>query len=32
MKPSGGTNLLGALKKCFAMHDIDSVVVIVGSV
>ena len=32
MKPSGGCNLLKALKRILSIRDIDSIVLIIGSV
>ena len=32
MKPSGGTNLLKALKKAMAIKQVDTIVIILGSV
>ena len=32
MIPSGGCNLLKAVKRCLTVKDIDSMVLIVGSV
>ena len=32
MKPSGGCNILGALKRTMMISDIDTILLVVGSV